>query len=123
MLNYRRLALNCKLLTIFMRNTKKTEVNQPQGLIGVLLDKNAEIGDRDDAAMDLSSYDAPEVEAALIEIASDATVDEMILESAGESLAEIWIRKKVEVSPSTLGKLRPSASSIVERYFELNAPG
>ena len=39
-------------------------MQQPQGLIEVLLDATAAEADRDDAAMDLAAYDEPEVEEA-----------------------------------------------------------
>ncbi len=65
------------------------EQNMKQ-LIAVLKDKSARIDERDDAAMDLSSYDTPEVCAALLEVALDPETDEIIAASCGESLAEIW---------------------------------
>lgn len=46
--------------------TKRRTVSQPQGLISVLLDENAEYGDRDDAAMDLGAFDEPQAEDGLI---------------------------------------------------------
>lgn len=70
---------------------KKTK--QPEGLIQVLLDKNAEFGDRDDAAMDLGEFDDPAAEDALTQIVQEMTEDGDIAIRAGESLAEIWKRK------------------------------
>ena len=43
--------------------------------------------------MDLSEYDEPEAEAALLEVALDQREDEGIADSAGHSLWEIWSRK------------------------------
>ncbi len=68
---------------------QNSNMKQPEGLISVLLDEDAPISERDDAAMDLDSYDEPEAEAALIAVATDPRVDEVIAWSAGESLAEI----------------------------------
>jgi nucleoside-diphosphate-sugar epimerase len=69
-------------------------MNQPQGLIKVLLDVTAAEADRDDAAMDLAVYDEPEVEEALIHVGADPSTPNSVAASCGESLAEIWIRKK-----------------------------
>ncbi|MBM4153364.1 MAG: hypothetical protein FJ220_07580 [Kiritimatiellaceae bacterium] len=66
---------------------------QPDGLIELLLDKNAEFGDRDDAAMDLAGFDEVSVEAAFVTVVQDMTEDDGIADRAGESLAEIWKRK------------------------------
>jgi hypothetical protein len=71
-----------------MKRTK-----QPEALIRLLLDKGAEFGDRDDAAMDLAGFDDPEAEEALTTVAQDLADDEDIVDRAGESLAEIWKRK------------------------------
>ena len=65
---------------------------QPEGLIGVLLNKSAETGDRHDAAMDLALYDDPHVEEALLQVALDDTEDELIADAVGESLSQVWKR-------------------------------
>jgi hypothetical protein len=72
---------------------QRNEVDQPKGLIDVLLDQSAPLGDRDDAAMDLHVYDEPEVEEALLSVVLNHTEEEMLADSAGESLGEIWRRK------------------------------
>ena len=69
---------------------------QPDGLVSVLKNKSAEYGDRDDAAMDLGSYDGPEVESALLNVLLDETEDEGLVETAAESLSEVWTRKNFE---------------------------
>ena len=69
-------------------------MKQPQGLIEVLLDVTASEADRDDAAMDLAAYNAPEVEEALIRVGADSSTPNTVAASCGESLAEIWLRKK-----------------------------
>ncbi len=68
-------------------------MNQPEGLISVLLDENADESSRDDAAMDLSRFDEPEAEHALFLVASSPETSEMVCGSCGESLAEIWFRR------------------------------
>lgn len=69
-------------------------MKQPQGLIEVLLDVTASEAERDDAAMDLAAYDESEVEEALIRVGADVTTPNTVAASCGESLAEIWLRKK-----------------------------
>lgn len=68
--------------------------NELRELIRALLDPNVEFGDRDDIAMALGSHDDPEVEAALMAIATDQEEDEDLADSCGESLAEIWGRRE-----------------------------
>ena len=69
-------------------------MKQPQGLIEVLLGVTASEAERDDAAMDLAAYDEPEVEEALIRVGADSSTPNPVAASCGESLAEIWLRKK-----------------------------
>ncbi len=64
----------------------------PDELIAVLTDKTIDIAMRDDAAMDLGLYDEPRALEALIEIAKNHEQHEMILDSCGESIADIWLR-------------------------------
>ena len=73
---------------------RENVMQQPQGLIEVLLDVTASEADRDDAAMDLAAYDEPEVEEALIRMGADSSTPNSVAASCGEALAEIWIRKK-----------------------------
>jgi hypothetical protein len=61
-------------------------------LVEILLDKSASVSERDDAAMDLSAFDSDEVLEALLKVGMDDSVDDVILSSIGESLAEIWLR-------------------------------
>ena len=68
-------------------------MEQPDGLIKVLLDPRADVADRDDAAMDLHRYDEPEALAALLQVGSDEKEPDIILSSVGESIAEILLRR------------------------------
>lgn len=68
-------------------------MQQPRGLISVLLDEEAELGDRDDAAMDLGGYDEAEAEEALMSVACRPGTDPLLAETCGESLGEIWSRR------------------------------
>ena len=70
-------------------------VNQPEGLISVLLDCTADLAERDDAAMDLGAYsDDDRVLEALIQIAADTSQDELLHWSCGESIADIWLARR-----------------------------
>ena len=72
----------------------KHDAPTPEAMINFMLNKSEDLGGRDDCAMDLSQFDLPEVEKALIKVATDHSEDEMIIDSAGESLQEIWNRQK-----------------------------
>jgi hypothetical protein len=96
-------------------------ISQPEGLIGVLLDETAEYGDRGDAAMDLSEYDGADVEAALAHVACDPAADEMIADSCGESLAEIWCRKG-QLDEAVLLRLTPASLPIALAMLRAGPP-
>ena len=85
-------------------------MQQPAGLISVLLDPNADVSSRDDAAMDLAAFDIQDVETALAIAACDLTVDEIIRVSCGESLAEIWLARG-HVNTRVLSKLSDAAKA------------
>ena len=79
-------------------------------LIRVLQDKSIDLGVRDDAAMDLRVYDEPRVLEALIQTAVDLEEHEMILDSCGESIMEIWGRKG-SYSRAIFDRFAPAAKS------------
>ena len=85
-----------------------SKIQQPKGLISVLLNTKAEFGDRDDAAMDLGAYDDPEAELSLLKIASYENDDPHLLDRCGESLGEIWCRKG-QVNHEALKRLKGRA--------------
>ncbi|MDX8430636.1 MAG: hypothetical protein SNF33_02350 [Candidatus Algichlamydia australiensis] len=68
------------------------EENQNE-MIKILLDADNDIGLRDDIAMDLSKYDDPGTLKALTKVAFNHDEDEMVSESCGESIGEIWARR------------------------------
>lgn len=61
-------------------------------LIKILKDLNALIEERDDAAIDLGSYDDTLALKTLLEVAFMPEENELVLSSCGESIAQIWIR-------------------------------
>ena len=64
-------------------------------LITILLDSEASIADRDDAAMDLYEYDCDLVLNALVKVAKNSNDDPMVLNSCGESIASIWVKRNI----------------------------
>ena len=64
---------------------------QPEGLISILLNRSARVDERDDAAMNLGSYDA--ALPTLIEAARNLSEDNMVAASLGASIGEIWERR------------------------------
>lgn len=90
-------------------------------LISVLLDGSAREDERDDAAMDLAAFDEPEVRAALAQVATDPAESELVMASAGESLAEIWIACGA-VDRAVFERLVPVARSEVVGLLGSKAP-
>lgn len=62
-------------------------------LTGILLDKDAAIADRDDAAMYLGAFDDDRALNALIRVGTDETEHDIILWSCGTSIADIWLKR------------------------------
>lgn len=61
-------------------------------LLRWLLNKEVDLGLRDDAAMDLGEFDESEALAALLKIGQDRSEDPILFDVVGESLGEIWTR-------------------------------
>lgn len=71
-----------------------TAVNtDKEKLIEIIFDASSREDEVDDAVMDLAKFDDDFVIEILLRVANDPTFDEMIRASAGESLADIWIRR------------------------------
>jgi hypothetical protein len=86
---------------------------QPEGLISVLLEVQAEFGDRHDAAMDLGGYDEPSAEEALLHVALKHEEDDGIADAAGESLLEIW-KRKGKHDAALVARMHPAA----QKFFQ-----
>ncbi len=84
-------------------------------MLACLLDKSSDLGSRDDCAMDLYEFDLPEVELALVTVASDASEEEMVVDSAGHSLWQIYQRQGRVVPKEVISALQPSAKKFFER--------
>jgi len=81
---------------------------QPARLISVLLDSAAPLGDRLDAAMDLSEFDDPVAEQALLRLALDTYGDGDLADEAGHSLRQIW-RRTGKHDSSLVAQMHPEA--------------
>jgi hypothetical protein len=75
-------------VSFFSRIFGQKAVAQPEVLIFVQRDIGAPLGDRDDAAKDLAEFD--EALPVLVETALRPGEDETLVDSCGESIAEIW---------------------------------
>lgn len=87
-----------------------------QEIASWLLDKSIEFGDRDEAAMALGDFDSVVAEATLLKVAFDHSEDEMIADTVGDSLLQIWIRQGRKPEPAQVAQMHPAA----RRYFEEN---
>jgi hypothetical protein len=90
-------------------------------LIEVLLNENAEFGDRDDAAMNLAEYDDSFVESALFKIAGSDLADVDLADRCGESLAEIWCRKS-RINKDIYYGLNSISRTIAEKTIKVFCP-
>ncbi len=88
------LIVNFLMKGYVWRNLAVNKVDQPAGLISVLLDRSRDFGDRHDAASDLVFYwYAPEVTDALMKVREDPAEDPDIIEEAQHSLSDIRRRQ------------------------------
>ncbi|MYS09767.1 hypothetical protein GTW71_25795 [Streptomyces sp. SID6041] len=95
------------------------DAQQVEAFVAVLLDRGADIGGRDDAAMDLYVTDDEHARQALFAVAVDPETPEIIQASAGESLGQIAARTGRGLSNGERTRLAPAA-----RYeYEAVQPG
>ena len=73
---------------------RKNASPQPEGLIRVLLNRDAEFGDRHDAAMDLCEFDGEAVESALEQVINNKQEDADLIEECEQSLQEVRDRRR-----------------------------
>jgi hypothetical protein len=97
-------------------------MDQPAGLISVLLNTDARLDERDDAAMDLAEFDGAEVLGALVAVASTAGEDPLLLDTCGASIGEIWARQGV-VDAAVVARVRAEARAILLANLQALAPG
>lgn len=90
-------------------------------LIKILLDPSARVDEKDDVAMDLGDYDDERALFALFEAGSNLNEDSMVLDSCGESIGEILIRKN-DFRKKELNKLPEDTKVGVKRIFRHYRP-
>lgn len=86
-------------------------------LIAILQDEQANVSEKDDAAMDLGNSDNPLAVQALTTKGQDIKEDDLVLNSCGESLAEIWIRNNYfdqRLYDILLPKAKQGARAVIE---------
>lgn len=72
----------------------RTQEDRKKSLIRLLIDQHALDADRDDAAMDLGEeFDDESVLSALIQVANNPNEIDMILNSCGEAIGKIWVKR------------------------------
>ncbi len=101
-------------MSFFSRIFGEKAVAQPEGLIFVLRDIGAPLGDRDDAARDLAEFD--EALPVRVETALRPGEDETLVDSCGEPIAEIWQRTS-GFDRATFDRLPLIVQSIIAGYF------
>ena len=101
-------------MNFLSRFRKKNVIAQPEGLIRVLTDGNAPLGDRIDAASDLGQFDSS-LEA-LIEVATTGGEDEWLVEHCGESIGDIWKRNS-SFDQTVFSSLPVTAQREIALYF------
>jgi len=90
-------------------------------LIKVLFDFTAREDERDDAAMDLGSSEDEKALDALIDIGSNFDENETILDSCGESIAKILVKKNF-FNKEILNKLAPAAKAAAFAFLKEERP-
>ncbi|MFB7454685.1 hypothetical protein [Streptomyces sp. NPDC056194] len=95
------------------------DAQQVEALITVLLDRGADIGARDDAAMDLYVTDDEQARQALLAVAINPETPGIVQASAGESLGQIAARTGRVLPDKERTRLTPAASC----EYEVVQPG
>jgi hypothetical protein len=90
-------------------------------LVEILLNHDARADERDDAASYLGRIAEESVVRALAVVASSAEEDEVLVATAGESIAEIWI-KLGRIEPEILRSLAGPARAEVQSLLAARAP-
>jgi hypothetical protein len=67
--------------------------DREKALIAILFDDSTTVSERDDAAMQLEDFTSDRAINALLTRGKNKNEDEIVLNSIGESLGEIWIKR------------------------------
>jgi len=98
-----------------------TMVEQPNGLITVLLDESVDQAERGDAALDLREYPNKSSEDALREVLKRPSTHPLLAEDCAESLAFIWCERGA-VDLEFLRSLDEAASSMARGVLRRYCP-
>lgn len=96
----------------------RVDAEQVRGLIEVLLNSSADVGERDDAAMDLYATRDPRARAALLTVACEASTPYIVSASAGESLGQIAVATGCPLSELDRARLTPEARREYDVFHE-----
>ena len=86
------------------------------GLIQVLLDNNARIDERDDAAMYLRKYDDDRALNALMSVVLNPIEEPFIMDVCGGAIAEMWVKRNY-FDPNLYKKMNPDARHELYGYI------
>jgi hypothetical protein len=100
---------------------KRPGEGQPRGLIGVLESRRARADEREEAAADLAAFDEPEVLEALVRAGMRQDEDSDVLERIGESISEIWFRKRT-FDAGIASRLAPAAAKALKDTLRRSLP-
>ncbi len=90
-------------------------------LIEVLFDPTAREDERHDAVMDLGRYADERGLKALVRVGSNASEEDIILDSCGESVAEILVSRD-EFRKDVINKLAPFARDVALNIIQQRKP-
>lgn len=96
-------------------------MNEIEKLIAILRDPGARVDERDDAAIYLAQYNQDEAIEALVKVGAIDNEDEIILETCGESLGHIWVKRNIFYS-DLFNKLTKKAKAGVFFVLEHEKP-
>src|SRR5437867_2095946 len=104
-----------------IKEGNKMSADRMDALIAILADRTARVDERDDAAIDLGSFDHPRAIEALLSVARRPDENDTLLSTAGESLAMISMRRG-KMERAWLTQLTPPAAAEYVNNIRANQP-
>jgi hypothetical protein len=90
-------------------------------LIATLFDAAAREDEKHDAVMDIGEFNDDRALNALLQIAIDPNENETILDSCGESIAQIWTKRN-KFNVEAYKNFRPCVKHSIKMYIQYNKP-
>jgi predicted RNA-binding Zn ribbon-like protein len=90
-------------------------------LTAILLNREIDDSERDDAAISLREFDDEPVRKALSTVAAGPDESAVLVDTCGESLAEIWCRRR-SLDRASWNALRPEARLIADAIVRKKCP-